>query len=205
VGNRLKSFCDIDAAPLYHPPPNAEQFYCAPAEDYILFPSRVCLPKRQSLVIEALAQTRNPVRVRVAGIPDRPSYLDELKSLARKLKVADRVTWLDDLPYGELRDHYARSLAVVYPPMDEDYGYVTLEAMLASKPLVTCTDSGGPLEFVIHEETGLIAEPNAKALAAALDRVWEVREQARTWGEAGRARYDALGLSWSKVVRTLLA
>lgn len=205
VATRLKSFCDIDATPLYHPPPNAELFYCAPAEDYIFFPSRVCLPKRQSLVIEAMAQTRNPVQLRFAGIPDRQSYLDELNSLARKLKVADRVKWLHELPDDKLRDLYAHSLAVVYPPIDEDYGYVTLEAMLASKPLVTCTDSGGPLEFVIHEQTGLVVEPTAKALAAALDRLWEGREQARAWGEAGRARYEALGLCWSKVVRTLLA
>ncbi len=176
VADRLKKFCGIDAKPLYHPPPNAEHFYCAPAEDYIFFPSRVCVPKRQSLVIEALAHTRNPVQVRFAGIPDRPAYLEELNGLARKLKVANRVEWLHGLSDEQLRDYYARSLAVVYPPMDEDYGYVTLEAMLTSKPLVTCTDSGGPLEFVINEETGLIVEPTPKGLAGAFDRLWEERE-----------------------------
>ena len=40
------------------------------------------------------------------------------------------------------------ALGVIFPPLDEDYGYVTLEAMLAAKPVITCTDSGGPLEFV---------------------------------------------------------
>ena len=31
---------------------------------------------------------------------------------------------------------------------DEDYGYITLEAFFAGKPVITHTDSGGPLEFV---------------------------------------------------------
>ena len=44
----------------------------------------------------------------------------------------------------EKRALYAHAVGVLFPPVDEDYGYVTLEAMLASKPLITCTDSGAP-------------------------------------------------------------
>ena len=57
VAARLKCFSGIDAEPLYHPPPSADSFYTATAEDYLFFPSRLCLPKRQSLVLEALAHT----------------------------------------------------------------------------------------------------------------------------------------------------
>ena len=205
VADRLKRFCSIDAAPLYHPPPQAESFYSAGAEDYLFFPSRLCIPKRQALVLEALGQTRNPVRMRFAGSPDRPSYSEELKTIARKFKLGDRVEWLDNVTNEQMRNHYAHSLAVVYPPIDEDYGYVTLEAMLSSKPVITCTDSGGPLEFVINEKTGLITEPTPKALAAALDTLWENREQARIWGQAGRVHYDSFEIHWDNVVRKLLA
>jgi len=205
VADRLKRFCGINAAPLYHPPPQAESFYSATAEDYIFFPSRLCIPKRQALVLEALGQTRHPVRMRFAGSPDRPSYSAELKTIARKFKLADRVEWLDNVTNEQMRHHYAHSLGVVYPPVDEDYGYVTLEAMLSSKPVITCTDSGGPLEFVINERTGLITEPTPKALAAALDLIWESREQARLWGQAGRAHYDSFDIHWDNVVRKLLA
>ena len=104
-----------------------------------------------------------------------------------------------------MRRRYANAIAVIYPPTDEDYGYITLEAMLASKPVITCTDSGGPLEFVSDRETGLIAEPTPEALAAAFDSLWENRRQAKTWGEAGRARYESLNLSWETVVKKLLA
>jgi glycosyltransferase involved in cell wall biosynthesis len=205
VAKRLKTFCGIEAAPLYHPPPQAESFFTAAAEDYVFFPSRLCIPKRQSLVLESLGQTRNPVRIRFAGSPDRPAYSEELKTIARKANLGERVEWLDNISDDEMRQQYAHSLGVVYPPIDEDYGYVTLEAMLSSKPVITCTDSGGPLEFVINKETGLVAEPTAGSLASALDRLWENREEAGRWGVAGRARYAAFGITWDNVVRKLLA
>lgn len=205
VAARLKYFCDIESTPLYHPPPNADQFRKGEAEDYLFFPSRLCLPKRQSLVLEALAYARKPVRVKFAGTADQPAYQDELKSLARKLRVQNRVEWLGQITEEEKRELYSRSLAVIYPPIDEDYGYVTLEAMLASKPLLVCSDSGGPLEFVTHEKTGLISEPRAASLAKALDRIWEDRTTAKSWGEAGRALYDRMEITWDHVVRKLLA
>jgi glycosyltransferase involved in cell wall biosynthesis len=205
VAQRLKRYCAIDATPLYHPPPNAEQFYSANAADYLFFPSRLCLPKRQDLALQALAVTRNPVRLCFAGISDHPDYTDKLRSLARKLKVQKRVEWLGGISEAEKRERYASALAIVYPPVDEDYGYVTLEAMLASKPVITCRDSGGPLEFVVDKQTGMIAEPTAEALAAAFDFVWENRNDAAAWGRAGRARYESLNLSWSNVIQKLLA
>jgi glycosyltransferase involved in cell wall biosynthesis len=205
VAARLKCFCDIDATPLYHPPPHADKFHPAVAEDYLFFPSRLCLPKRQSLVLEALAHTRRPVRVRFAGTADQPAYKHQLKNLARTLRVQDRVEWLGQVSEDEKRNLYARALAVVYPPFDEDYGYVTLEAMLAAKPVITCTDSGGPLEFVQNGLSGLIAEPEAASLGRALDQIWEDRERAKTWGEAGRRLYDEMDISWSSVVHKLLS
>lgn len=205
VAHRLKKYCGIESTPLYHPPPDAEQFYSGPADDYLYFPSRLCIPKRQALVLEALVHTRNPVRVCFAGTSDQPAYADELKALARKLKVQQRVEWLGPISGAEMRRRYAHAIAVIYPPTDEDYGYVTLEAMLAAKPVITCSDSGGPLEFVADRANGLIAEPTPEALAAAFDSLWENRDQAKAWGEAGRERYESLNLSWETVVKKLLA
>jgi glycosyltransferase involved in cell wall biosynthesis len=156
-------------------------------------------------VLEALARTQEPVRVKFSGTPDLPSYINELQNLARKLRVRQRVEWLGQVGEDEKRRLYAESRGVLYPPIDEDYGYVTLEAMLAAKPVITCTDSGGPLEFVKDNETGLVAEPTAESLAARMDQLWKQQEQAREWGRRGRALYDEMGISWTNVVRTLLA
>jgi glycosyltransferase involved in cell wall biosynthesis len=205
VARRLKEYCGIAAKPLYHPPPNAERYYTEKAEDFFFFPSRICIPKRQELVLRALKRTSHPVRVRFVGTPDSVPYGNQMKTLSRKLKLSDRVEWIEEATDAELIDQYARSLGVIYPPIDEDYGYVTLEAMLAAKPVITCTDSGGPLEFVHHESTGLIVEPDEDALAEALDRIWSDRESAQRWGAAGRSAYDSLNLSWARVVKELTA
>lgn len=205
VARRLKEYCQIDATPLYHPPSQAEKYYCASADDYLFFPSRLCLPKRQELVLKALAQTREPVKVRFAGSPDLPSYAVELKELARQLGLQRRVEWLGNVSEEEKVNLYAHALGILYTPVDEDYGYVTLEAMLASKPLITCTDSGGPLEFIRSEENGLIAEPQPEVLAAAMDYLWTHREQAKRWGQAGRSSYDRLNITWPGVIRKLLS
>jgi glycosyltransferase involved in cell wall biosynthesis len=205
VSQRLKKYCDIDSIPLYHPPQHAEQFYCADPEEYLLFPSRLTPLKRQNLVLEALARTRQPVLVHFIGVADTPLYAEELRNLARRLNVHGRVEWLGHATEEEKRRHYAQALGIVFPPADEDYGYVTLEAMLSSKPVITCTDSGGPLEFVRAGDTGLLTEPTPEALAGAMDRLWEDRERAKRWGEAGSALYHSLGISWHAVVQRLLS
>src|SRR6185503_3778612 len=101
----------------------------------------------------------------------------------------DRVAWLGQVSEESKRDLYARARAIIYPPIDEDYGYVTLEAMLAAKPVITCTDSGGPLEFVRDGQTGLIAGPTPEELSAAMDQLWQQSGQAREMGAAGRVLY----------------
>jgi glycosyltransferase involved in cell wall biosynthesis len=52
--------------------------------------------------------------------------------------------------------------------------------------VITTRDSGGPLEFVSHERTGLICAADASQLAACMDTLWADRRRAARMGEAGR-------------------
>lgn len=205
VSSRLWHYCGIDSVPLYHPPASAELFYGGPVEDYFFYPSRLASLKRQALVLQALAATRRPVRVRFAGLADEAHFGETLEMLARQLNVEHRVEWLGQVTEEEKRALYAHALGVIFPPVDEDYGYVTLEAMLAAKPLITCTDSGAPLEFVQHDVTGLIANPSPQDIAMAMDRLWDDRSWAWAMGEAGKKRYDNLNISWVAVAERLVA
>lgn len=205
VADRLEHFNGIAARPLYHPPAEAEQFHSAEARDYLFFPSRITPLKRQRLVIEALALCREPVRVVFAGAAEVPSYMAELQQLCREGGLEQRVVFKGFTSQAEKLALYAESLGVVYPPVDEDYGYVTLEAMLSGKPVITTSDSGGPLEFVEHDRTGLVATPDAANLAAQMDALWRNRSIAARMGRAGREYYDALGISWDRVVEVLTA
>ncbi len=204
VSKRLKSFNNVDSIPLYHPPKNSQLFHCQPEQDYLFFPSRLNPIKRQELVLQSLAKTTNPVKVVFAGKSGDNFYDKKLISLAEELGVTERVRFLGGITEEEKIEHYANALGVVYPPLDEDYGYVTLEAMLSSKPIITCNDSGGPLEFVNHEETGLIVESIPTAIAAAMDNLWENRPWANHLGKAGRDHYASLNISWSNVIENLL-
>ena len=204
VSRRLEHYCGIASEPLYNPPAQAGRFHCSGQDDYLFFPSRLNRSKRQELAIEALALTRQPVVVRFAGAPDEPGHLDALRILAQKHGVAERVEWLGLISEDEKIERYARALGVLFPPLDEDYGYVSLEAMLSSKPLITCTDSGGPLEFVDPGVTGLVAGPAAQSLADAMDSLWENRASAARMGEAARERYAAMKISWEAVVERLV-
>jgi glycosyltransferase involved in cell wall biosynthesis len=116
--------------------------------------------------------------------------------------VEDRVTFLGSVRDDTLIELYAGALAVVYPPYDEDFGYVTLEAFLARKPVVTCTDSGGPNEFVVDGVNGYVCEPSAPALADALGRLAADRGRAAALGDAGRE--VARRITWDGVIDTLI-
>ncbi len=204
VSERLATYNGIDSRPLYHPPPLAERYLCREAEDFLLLPSRINATKRQDLVVEALFHVRSDVRVRIIGTPDTRDYFERLRARAASLP-AGRVHFDGAVSDSEKIDLFARCAAVLFVPFDEDYGYVTLEAMLASKPLLTCSDSGGVLEFIEHGRDALVCEPDPVELAAAMDRLWMDRPMARRMGAEARAGYDALGISWSHAVESLLA
>jgi glycosyltransferase involved in cell wall biosynthesis len=204
VAKRLAKYSGIEAVPLYSPPDNAELFRCADYEPFLFFPSRINSLKRQELVLQALKRTRQPVAVTFAGTADDPRYEQRLHTQTARLGLADRVRWAGQIDNNEKIDLYARCYGVIYPPLDEDYGYVTLEAMLAAKSILTCTDSGGTLEFIRHGENGLVAEPTPEALADAMDTLWARPDLAKLWGAAGREIYDRMGIGWMTIVETLL-
>jgi glycosyltransferase involved in cell wall biosynthesis len=141
----------------------------------------------------------------IAGPYDTEGQFVELEQLIDRHRLRDRVELIGrHISETEKIDLIARSLALVYVPFKEDYGYVTLEGFHAGKPVITCSDSGGPTELVQHEVNGLIAEPSPQALAGAIDRLASDRELARTLGRAAARRPDELGISWDTVVETLL-
>lgn len=204
VSRRLSEHCGLPSVPLHHPPPGAQHIRGGEYADYILFPSRMNAAKRQALVIEALRYTRYPVHIVFLGSADVPDYGTQLRRLAIESDVDARITWLGGVTEERKLALYADCRAVIFPPLDEDYGYVTLEAMLARKAVVTCTDSGGPLEFVQDGRTGLVCSPVPEALATALDQLWADPALAVRLGQGGLDRYVEMRIGWEDVVRCLL-
>jgi glycosyltransferase involved in cell wall biosynthesis len=204
VSERLRRFNGIESEPLYHPPSNHQSYRCDAFDDYVLYGGRFDGIKRQHLLVEALALTRSPVKAVFIGNASGP-YGDGVKALIRERGLEDRVQCLGLVDEEAKLDLYARCFAVYNGVYDEDYGYLTLEGFCASKPVVTHTDSGGPLEFVRDGKSGIVTPPEPPAIAAALDRLFEDRAAAERMGAAGKATLAELGIDWDNVLSRLLA
>src|SRR5437773_2416534 len=197
---RLARFNGIAAQPLHHPPPLAGKLRPGPYGDYVLSVGRLEGNKRVDLIIRALGYADRTIRLLVVG---EGPLRDELRQTAAASGVADRVTFATDVDAAHLIELYSNALGVVFPPFDEDYGYVTLEAFLAHKPVITTTDAGGPLEFVEDGITGFVSEPAPEPLGAAIARLAADRAKARALGDAGYER--ARSITWDGVVAKLMA
>ena len=199
VADRLWRFNGLRATPLYHPPPLHEQLHPGPFGDAVFCATRLERNKRPDLMVEGIATSQSAARLVVAG---SGTLEGELRALTRRLSVVDRVELTGFVSDDELVRRYAEALAVMYTPFDEDYGYVTLQAFFAAKPVITTKDAGGVLEWVEDGVTGLVTDGTPAALGEAVDRLAADLDLARRMGEAGRERVR--GLQWGGVVEKLL-
>jgi glycosyltransferase involved in cell wall biosynthesis len=132
------------------------------------------------------------------------AYGDQVRANVSRWGIGDRVHCLGIVDEEQKLDLYARALAVYNGVYDEDYGYLTLEAFHASKPVITHSDSGGPLEFVIDGRNGYITEPDPAEIAATLDRLYADRKRAEELGHNGRRSLSEHDVTWDHVVRRLV-
>jgi glycosyltransferase involved in cell wall biosynthesis len=207
VSDRLKTYNDVDSEVLYPPILAPERFHCREFNDEIVYLCRVESHKRQHLLIEAMRHTKTPVKLRLLGAAHGPDYAEQLHRVITALGLRDRVTfdnrWISE---EEKADALADCLAAAYLPLDEDsYGYPSLEASHASKPLLTTTDAGGVLELVRDGVNGFVTEPWPQALAEAMDRLYLDRALARRMGREAQARIGELNIAWPHVLSRVLA
>jgi glycosyltransferase involved in cell wall biosynthesis len=196
VADRLQRFNGIDAEVLPHPPQSLPYREAEP-EGFVLSVNRLDRAKRIDLLIEA-AKREPSLRIVITGDgPDR----ERLERLASGLN--GQVRFVGRVEDEELADLYARSLAVFYAPVDEDFGMVPYEAFLSGKPVVTAADSGGPLEIVHDHETGVVVAPEPEAVARACAYLAAHVDEAKAWGRAGRAVAERV--TWDACVDALLA
>jgi glycosyltransferase involved in cell wall biosynthesis len=198
TASRLAKFNGLAAEPLYHPSRLSSRLKPGPYGDYVLSVGRLESVKRVDLAVRALAHVPE-VRLIVAGDGTQRASVERA---AVEAGVSDRVSFLGTVGDEALIDLYAGALGVVYPPYDEDFGYVTLESFLARKPVITCTDSGGPNEFVVDGVNGWVCEPRPEAVADAVARLAADRRRTASMGDAG---HDvARTITWDGVIEKLV-
>jgi glycosyltransferase involved in cell wall biosynthesis len=183
-----------------YPPPPPRPYRCDEYGEYIFAVSRLTRLKRIDLLIRALADaSARHVRAIVAGDGEERSRLEVL---AGALGVADRVAFLGHVDEHTILDHFARCRAVCFTPLSEDYGFVTVEAFASRKAVITCRDSGGPVEFVKDDVTGVVCDTTPASIAIALARLFDDRGLAERLG--ANAATAVAALRWEDVVQRLL-
>lgn len=201
VSARLERFNGLPSTPLAHPPPLHEVLRPGPLGDYVVSVQRQEANKRPHLLVEAMRHLVDQGSGLDAVMAGRGELLDDLRSRTAELGLQDRIDLPGFVPDDRVVELLAGALAVVYVPEDEDYGYATLQAFYAGKPVVCAADSGGVLDWVEDGVTGLVTDGTPEDIARAIRQLDEDRDLARRLGEQGRAR--VAGLGWAAVVEEL--
>jgi glycosyltransferase involved in cell wall biosynthesis len=179
IARRIESSTGLAAEVLPHPP-QALEYRCENYGEFVLSVNRLDRAKRIDLLLEAAA-CDGSLEVVIAGEgPDR----QRLEQLARDRGLNGRARFTGRISEQELADLYARCFAVYYAPVDEDYGMV-------------------PLEVVSDGATGLVVTPDAAEIARALGWLRDHRDEAASYGRAGKA--IATEVTWDRAIGRLLS
>ncbi len=147
----------------------AEQFSIPPNEMIVSTVSYLRPFKNPQVIVEAWQELRKrdvSARLIVAGDGD---MLPELKVLAGRLGVADRVHWLGNV--ADPTSLLQASDIFVLASVGEAFGLVLAEAMACGVPVVG-SRSGSLTEVVEDGRTGLLCTPlDAHAFAGAIERL----------------------------------
>ena len=178
------------------PHPSDLEGFHSTGYDYLFTASRLEDLKRMDFLIEAFKSIDADIELRIAGTGGQE---ERLKKLAAK---DSRIRFLGFVTDSELLQQYAGGLFVPFIPYDEDYGLITLEAMLSSKAVLTTHDSGGVNELVKDGHNGRVVLPDVEAIAEAMKML--ISDPERTIQMGLNAKESVSHINWPNTVFGLL-
>jgi glycosyltransferase involved in cell wall biosynthesis len=166
VAARVRRYYGRTAA-VVSPPVDVDAFSLAPESergDYMLMVGELVPYKRPDLAVEAFNRMRAKLVIIGGG-----EMLDRIRRLA-----GPTVTVMGPRPFEDLRYHYARCRALIFPG-EEDFGIVPVEAMASGRPVIAY-GRGGATETVISNLSGLLFEEQSVDCLIAAVRTFEKME-----------------------------
>lgn len=199
VSERLMQFNKLLSVPLLPPSLMQDRIHAGAYSGTVVCFGRLDASKRVSLLVDATERVPEARIVIYGAGPDEAALRQQIE----RLGLEQRCRLGGHVSQDELIDALGQARAVFYGPYDEDYGYATIEAFLAEKPVISCTDSGEAARIVNRTGGGWVVEPNAAAIAVALqDAYRRTDDQLTTLGRRGAS--FAHTLSWRHVVDQLV-
>lgn len=196
VKSRKEYFPEGAQVEVVYPPSFLPAFKQQGYDNYIFTISRLDGAKRISLIIEAMKHVKSNIHLKIAGTgPDE----QKLKEMA---KGDPRIEFLGFVNDKDAIEYYSNAKGVIYIPYEEDYGLVTIEAMMSKKPVITCYDSGGTTEFVEQGITGFISHSTAEAIGNSINELAKMQPQELL--SMGNRCFDKVkGITWQNVASSL--
>lgn len=183
-----------------YPAPLITEFQKPQQGEFVFLPGRLHRWKRVDLVIKAMKYIRSDVKLLLAGVGEDAK---QLEIMVQNLGLEGRVQFLGKVSEKQLLDLYSRSIVVPFVPINEDFGYITIEAFKSKKPVITCVDSGEPARIVKDSENGFVVAPDPKEIADKIEYCINHPEEAERMGENGY--HSVCDITWDNVVSRLLS
>lgn len=202
---------DIHVLHTYSPPPREADPPPREGVPRFAYIGRITPQKGVDWLVRAAAHTTESMHIDIAG---DGFYEPEVKKLAEKLGVQDRITFHGWIDSDGVNSILTNARALIFPSVwHEAGGAVAGEAMVNSRAVVMSRVGGMP-EYVFHGKNGLLVEPNDDAgLAAALDQLARDWDYACKLGEEGariaqekfafRDHIDTLECLYEKTIRAV--
>jgi glycosyltransferase involved in cell wall biosynthesis len=173
-------------------------------ENIILSVGRLEPSKQHHVVVESVGRISPRDRPSVVIIGSakgkKAAYLDYIQKLAESLDVSVQI--LLSVSEEELIQWYNRVKAVVFIPVLEPFGFISLEAMACGTPLIGVKE-GGIREVIVHETTGLFVERDPRGIAEAILRIFQDHALAERLSRLGR-EYVCEQWTWEKSYQQLV-
>ncbi|MGC8622529.1 MAG: glycosyltransferase [Candidatus Micrarchaeia archaeon] len=198
---RIERYLGRNDAKVVNPGIDIEGYENKGTERFFFYPSRFSPNKRQEYVIKAFEILKKRYgklgyKLVLAGAVSRDkfyySYYEYIKKLASEVQD---IEVLENAKDEEVRSLMSRATAILYAPIDEDFGLVPLEAMASMKPIIA-VGQGGPKETVVNGKTGYLVR-NEEEMAEMMNFVIEHPKIAEQLGKEGRERVE-LRYSWKE-------
>jgi len=201
VTNRLGLYHGIESTPLYPPSAMTSKIYSNGYNDRIVYFGRIDPIKRIHLLLHALEYVKNAKATIIGGGVKK--YETELKEMIQNKNLSERCDFLGYLSEEDLLDHLSRARAIIYTPYNEDFGYATIEAFLARKPVITCDDCGEVTTLVARTGSGLISSNDPKEIGDNIKKIYEMNES-ELENCASEGYEFSKSITWERVIKKLV-
>lgn len=150
-------------------------------KNYILSVCRIVSAKRIEMMVKSMKYVQNKkIKLIIVGTGN---LKNKIKKLSAKYSNVELKGFVSE---DKLKELYSNCLAVIYIPINEDYGYIPVEAAICEKATIGVNE-GGLKETIVDDKTGfLIKNISPQKIAEKIDLLANDKKLAKKMGKQAK-------------------